>query len=367
MFKIHMIGRLMFESADLGGGAGGTGGGEPADMSSVVAGAIADGGGGEPVVPDPTEPKPDEAEEKELAAIEQEIRTKNPAMRGNIAIHRHQAVLTRQRNAEAKARAEWDAKAKQWSEAEARYKQETEGWRQYEWAKDPEIQNALKAIALADTDEKEFVNRLLQDERYAKLIQLRDQKAGMTGDRPKPNQKNGEFEYYDDDGISQLLEWHGAQVSKTSEERILKAVEAKYGPLAEAYQASTTWNSALAEQKAVLEDMRANWEGFKEHEPAIKAAMMKREEERKSDSRLKALPAQEAYRLVVIPALIKEREELKGKQALDEGKLREKWIAEMKAKPGAAATLKPSGGVEREASSGDRSLEDVVRASLPRE
>src|SRR4051812_25251098 len=101
-FGMWQIGQVLF---DVDGGGGSVT--EDTDLADVIAGSIAglEGGDGDSTVeappaaeatPAPKPAAPDE--EGELASLAAEWRSKNPTARGNIAIDRHQAVLTRTRN-----------------------------------------------------------------------------------------------------------------------------------------------------------------------------------------------------------------------------------------------------------------------------
>lgn len=345
------IDQVYCESVDLGGGGGGSGigGGEGDPIGAAITSSIAGMEGSDTPAPKAPDPK-DVEEENEIKALEDEWRAKNPNAKGNIAIHRHQAVLTRTRNQHQKAAEEWAAKEKAWAEREAAIKAAEEEWKQYEWAKDPDIQKALQAIALAETDEEAFIDLLLTDERYAKrLARQQQQQKQIPSDRPGPNAKteDGSIEYYDNDGINSLLDWHGATLEKVLTEKIEKAMEQKYGKVAKAYEASATWNEALAAGNAKLDRYRKDLEGFSEHEKAIRAYMEQPGNEK--------VTVEEAY-MRVVPKALREA----GK--VEKDKLRAEILAEMKTKPAAAA--EKQGVVERSGEMGDRDISDVIKAAI---
>lgn len=344
---LKTIGKVFWDVPDAGSGGGGSDAGG-SDLGAIIADSLPadlDAGGGN---------EPNEEEEKELQALEQDIRTKNPAMRGNIAIHRHQAVLTRARNQHAKELEEWTAKEKAWAEREAAIKKIEEDAKQLEWARDPDIQLGLQALALAEADQGAFVDLLLQDPRYAKLIQkvTGESQPKVPSDRPKPNKRDetGGFEYYDDEGIEQLLNWHGQKVSGSVKDEVLKEIQKEYGPLREAFQATTLWNQQLHQSKVQLDTMREKWPGFKEHEKEIKAVMLKDEK----------MSVEDAYREVVI-------RQYQNQTKVNEEELKKKWLAEMKAKPAAANGTVKGKAPERSSESGDTDLADIIRRTIPRE
>jgi hypothetical protein len=357
MFK-HKFYGLFYDMPAADGGAGGMGGGsgEGDPIREAIVSSMGEGGeGNEPPAP-AQKTAEEEAEEAELAGIEKEIREKNPAMRGNIAIHRHQAVLTRTRNQHQKALEEWTAKEKAWQEREAAIAKQEAEWKQYEWAKDAEIQQALRAIALSEEDPEKFVELLLQDERYAKMLQRAGQQPAVPADRPGPNQKTAEgLEYYDDEGLTNLLTWHGSTLEKTLSEKLTKQIadqmEQKYGKVATAFEQSTRWADAKQRAEVDLQRYRKEWPGYAQHEKDIKALMMAPGNER--------MGIEEAY-IRTVPQKFQEA----GK--IEKDKLRAEIIAEMKAKPAAAQAVVKSSGVERsgEPKDEDRDIADVIRDSI---
>lgn len=352
----------MMEGVDMGGG----GGADP--VSEAITSSISglsdnapDGSGDDPAplpaaAQEPVAKTPEEeAEEKELAALEQEIRGKNPTMRGNIAIHRHQAVLTRARNQHAKALEEWAAKEKAWAEEKAKHEAAVKEWDSYGWAKDPDVIEALQLIALADKDQKAFVEALMTDSRFAELIQFKNA-TPVPSTRPRPNAKteDGALEYYDDAGLEELLKWHGAETSKAAKEEILKEVEKRYGPLADAYQQTTSWNKAIAKSKTDLDQMRAEWVGFAEFEKDIKALMMAPGNEK--------MDAREAY-IRVVPGKLAAREKA-NKEAM-----RKELIEEMNAKRAAAdgaihSNPNPERGADPAEGEDDDPVGNAIRRSI---
>lgn len=356
--------RELWDMPDPDGGAGG-GGGDP--ITDAITGAIGEVEGGEEVVEEQPDPKEAEreAEEKEIAALQAEWRAKNPQARGNIAIDRHQAVLTRARNQHTKAQEEWAAKEKAWQEREEAIKAQEAEWQQYEWAKDPDIQQALLALDLAERDPATFAKMLLSDDRYAKILRMAEaaEEKKIPSERPKPNKQteDGALAYYDDDGVEQLLDWHGSRlkesITKELRESISQEMEERYGKVAEAYQASTVWNEALQTQKEKLDTMREKWEGFREFEKEIKAEMVKRDKERERNPRLPMLSAEEAYIMVVPP-------KLKAAQQANKAAIREEAIKDLKDKKAAVSGTVRSSGVERQDEKGDKDLADIIRASI---
>src|SRR5258708_35934909 len=119
MFEIDkLMNSLIFDGEGLEGGGGPVSGDvTSSDMGDVISASLEGAEGREEQ--NQTD-KPNEEEEKELAALEKEILSKNPSMaNGAIKVHRHQAVLTRQRNLAAKQQAEWQEKQRDYESQQA--------------------------------------------------------------------------------------------------------------------------------------------------------------------------------------------------------------------------------------------------------
>jgi hypothetical protein len=340
------IGQVMFEAAVEGGGGGAAGaveaglagGGEADPIGDAIRGSLKPA---EEKVEAKVEEKQQTAEElaeaEELKKIEDAIKVANPTIKGSMDVARHQAVLTRTRN-------KYDAQVKELNDK----------LEQLKWAEDGETQAALEALSLADKDQKKFVELLMKDERFAKIIQFKEAQAEArreaAADRPRPNAKtpDGSFEYYDDAGLEQLLDWHGQKVLTQAEQKLLEKVESRFGPIEQEFKARNVWNQTLEKQRTVLETARSSWPGFKEHEGKIKEALFKD----------KNLGLEDAYRQVVITAY---QEQTK----VNREKLRAELLEELHGKKAAAQSDKPGGGVERQAAeAGDDPIGDAIRRSI---
>lgn len=366
--------KLMMPMFDVPGAEGG-GGGAPTDLGDVISQSISglDEGDFAPTggdaIPKPEVKEPAAADdEAELAKLEAEIRAKNPTMKGSMNIHRHQAVLTRQRNQAAKELAEWKAKNTEWTTARAEYEKQLNEWKQYEWAKDTDITNALRAIELSETDQRKFAELLLNDPRYAEILQLKEAQAAaaqVPNDRPGPNQRtpDGKTQYYDAEGLQKLLDWQAAQVEKHTaaqlEKKFAQEMDKRFGeykPLKDQFELNTAWNNALRFQRGVVAKAKENWPGFKEADDKglIKKYMVANP---KSD-------LNEAYMEVVIKQQAKD-------DAAKEAAWRLKYQKEMELKARAGGSnLKPQvgSGVERmTGAAGDkRDLGDIIREQISR-
>lgn len=332
---------------------GGGGGSEPTDLHDVISQSLEGVDRGEdvegtvtpPVVAEETpEQKAAATEEAELAALEKEILAKNPQMRGNIAVHRHQAVLTRNRN-------QWTAKEKEYADAKAQHEKDLADWKKYEWAKDPDLREALSALALAETDQKAFAEYLLKDPRFAEVIQLKQQQEQIKENkRPGPNRTTEDGQkYYDEEGLAALLQWQQGETLKAANESFdkrLRDQEKQWKPVVDEATQKAAWNSALTSQGQVLANAREKWSGFKEHEAEIKKVFQEHE-----DWDLK-----DAY-IAVVPGAYQAQTKVNKEQT------RQELIAEMNKKPRAVG-LRPGAVSDREKSDEPRDLGDVIREAV---
>jgi hypothetical protein len=346
----NKVWRLFFEGPGPDGGAGGMGGGGDSgggggtsDLGDVISASLEGQGGREGATPSSDQPSPEE--EAELAALEKDILAKNPGMAsGAIKVHRHQAVLTRARNQFAKEKADYDQKL-------AQYERDQAEWQRYAWAKDPEVHQALQALALAETDQDKFVELLLQDPRFAERIQLKGQPtqpAQLQG-RPGPNatSPDGQYKFYDEDGLQALLQWERQQTTKAAVEEAKREWAKEFGPVREEYEARNAWSQALDSSRGVLDQARAQWPGFTENEPAIKQALIKND----------TWDLNDAYRHVVV-------NQLQSQTKLSRDQMRKELLAEMNRKPGAVGQIPGNGRPESRASDAPRDIADVIRDSL---
>lgn len=336
MRKFWDVMGLMFDAVDAGSGGGESVGGG-GDVASVISDSIAGMEGAEAPAPDPA-PEP-EGEEAELSKLEKEWQAQNPNARGNIAIHRHQAVLTRSRN-------QWAAEKKALEEAHKKAIDE------YGFVKDPQFLQGLQLLMLAEENPRAFAELLAGDDRFKDILSLKDAQAAAAAqapsDRPGPNKlsEDGKYKFYDEEGLGQLMAWERAQAVKEAREAFAK----EFGPIKQEYEQRNAWNGALESQRKVLEGARSGWPGFKENEPAIKQAMLDHQEWELHD----------AYRHVVMTKALSETK-------ADRDRVRQELMAELNKKPAAASSTRPGAGVGKEAGAGEQSVQDLIRASLPKE
>ena len=143
---------------------------------------------------------------------------------------------------------------------------------------------------------------------------------------------------YSMEGWNKFNEWNARQL----EARITKQVEARYKPIEDAWNAQEQVNRLMPEIERKAAEART-WPMFTENEAAVIQAM-------KENPRLNL---EGAYQLVVFPKLRASREQL-----------RAEVLAEVKNAPRSTST--PSGAVKPgpPASSGPRSLQQVIEDSL---
>lgn len=334
----------------------GGGGGSADPIGDAITSSLSEAGLTEaPPVEAAVEVKPEEAaEEAELAKLQAEIKAKNPTAKNKLDWDRHQAVLTRQRN---KSEAERTKLA-------ADHQKALDEWKQYEWAKDGEVQASLRAMQMAGTDRKGFIELLMKDPEYAQLIafkeaQKQEQVQRPTEGRPGPDARtqDGQYEYYSDQGLQKLLDWQAQQVERSAQEKAtkaaLEAVEKQYGPIKSQYESQVMWQEALNRNRGVVENARSKWPGFRENEKAIKTFWNKPENH--------DLSLHDAYREVVV---VQQFQSQAQKQQAREVELKKTWLAEMNAKPGAASSLKPGAVSDRKPAAGKREIEDVIMESI---
>lgn len=296
----------------------------------------------EPVVEETTpEPTPEQAEEAEISQIAADLVSKNPNLKGSIDVSRHQAVLTRNRNA-------WDKERKELSDKYEKLK----------WAEEKEAQAAFQALALAETDQRKFAELLLKDPRFAEILSLKDiqKEVEKKIERPGPNatSQDGTFQYYDDKGLEDLLNWHGGEVEK----RMTDAFEKRFGKIEQEYNQRMVWNKSVNEQRQRLNLAREKWPGFKDAEEKIKAYLGQPGNEN--------LLLEDAYRDVVI-------KHFQDQTQVNEQELRKKIMEELRLKPKAATDTKAK---ERERIVDEDGVDsrdaksiaaDIIKRNLPRD
>lgn len=190
-----------------------------------------------------------------------------------------------------------------------------------------DVRSKLEMVELLDTNPAEFFRRFQAAAReYPELIREietvfkpQEQEQPKEDVMPPPDKllDSGDL-VYSDKQLLKLLDWKERQIDKKYEQR--------FGPVAEAHQASTAFQRELERQRPILEDARKNWEGFAENEKEIAKLIA-------SDARV---TIDSAYRRIVIPKLKAEQEKIKAD-------VRKQLIDEMNQR-GGSSTVRPGSG-----------------------
>jgi hypothetical protein len=160
-----------------------------------------------------------------------------------------------------------------------------------------------------------------------------------SGEMPQPDQKMADGSMvYSMDGLNKLLQWQSKQV----EDRITKQVEAKYKPIEESYNSYQKVQSVLPVVQRQIAEART-WPLFNESEDDIVKILKDNP----------SFSLERAYQHVVLPKLQSNRDQI-----------RQDVLKEIKAAP--RSTSVPTTAVKAApvASSGPKSLEDVIAESI---
>lgn len=266
-----------------------------------------------------------------------------PARRGPIPFQRHEEILANARK-----------------DREAEFNAMQERVNALAWAEGQDVRDKLAALDIADRDPELFFNVLSQDPRYKAILDKRfggggaapegagaaaAPRAAAGAQRPKPDVLNPDGSMgYSEEGLTKLLDWQSQQ----TEQAVTKRFEDRFGPVEQAFQASTEWNKSIQSAKVVLDEARENWPGFKDAEQDIRAKIAE------ATQQGRILPLETAYRQVVIPRFQASRDTM-----------RTEILAEINARPAAAVKPQGSGGrVTPAVNEGPQDLEDVILRSI---
>jgi hypothetical protein len=333
------------EGSDSDGVDAGDGAGDADDSGDGEPGA--DGKGAEAaVVAEKKQETKEPSEEDELKAIEAELAGKEPKLKkGAIPTSRHQAVLTRERR-----------------------KHEAEITKIKDQLKPFESKDVKEKIAAADLAEHNptvFLRKvLLNDPRYkAEIDALVQERLGETTketkpattavdeERPKPDivLSDGSIVYSREQN-EKLVQWHVDQLKKDHADELTK-LRKEIDPLLATHKNATALGSSMTKMQKVLDAARTTWPQFKENEAAMRAEMQKPGNERMS--------LEDAYRTVVIPTLLTDREKIRAEERAAVMKDLEGQRAKGTARPGASAPA-----VAGDANDPDRDpITDVIAAA----
>jgi hypothetical protein len=176
-------------------------------------------------------------------------------------------------------------------------------------------------------------------------IAAQQQTGSLPDDMPEPDQELEDgSKVYSLDGLKSLLAWQGAQTEnrvKSTYEKQLKEMQDRYAPIETDWQERRRTEAVLPVIRKKIEEART-WPLFNESEQEILAKLQED----------KQISLDDAYRMVVFPKLVSER-----------NKVRQEVIAEVKKAPTSTAVTSRAGGKPTQ-QAGPRSIEDIIRDQI---
>ena len=294
---------------------------------------------GEPASADSAAPATQETPPADAPVVEQE-------MRGRLSAKRHQEILTRQREKQA---AEHATAVKALQDQLSAFQQ-------------PELRAKLQMLDLAERDPDAFAKTLLSHPTFASRLTLKQQAEAQAdatsngrkdlGEMPGPNRtsEDGQFAFYDADGLAARDAWFVEKAMRDAEDRFAKQLAERLGPIEQERAAKETFAKVHQKVSGELAHAREHWPGFKEHEADIKALVTGE----------RPMPLLEGYATVVV-----------GKMQAQGAKSREdywkEFQAEMNEKAAATGERPDAGPAVRGTSSGSSDpTTDAIRKSISR-
>jgi hypothetical protein len=235
------------------------------------------------------------------------------------------------------------------------------------WAESEDAQSKIKALDIADTNPELFFNVLMQDSRYAALLDARLKTlaprpeataAPAASDRPKPDVLNPDGSLgYSEKGLAALLAFERAEAVREAEKRLSDKFDPILTPIIEERQAGEKFQAAKQRQAKNLQTARDTWAGFKEHEADIAQWLRSQwfsvvNGQRVRNPAKAHLGLMEAYQAVVVP-----------KFQADRTKMRDEILKEMTAK-GSAPIKAPAARKAPSKTGGPRRIEDVINEAI---
>jgi len=279
-----------------------------------------------PAADDAVTPPPAEEEVPDLSEVELAGKS--------LPLHRHKAVLTKAR----KAAEALEAKLKG-----------------LEWASVPDAQEKLNAIQVADTNPELFAQVLFNDPKFGPIFKSlmgsaspappADVPAAATSaaavERPQPDVLLPDGTVgYSQAAQEQMLAWHAAQM----EEKFNKTLEERFGkvePILQEREAQNAYTKEVERQREVVQHARKNWVQFEKHEHDIRQLINAKGNEK--------MTLEEAYRQVVVPKLVADRDTMRKEILAEQTKKADKVIAPPAPKAAPVA--------------GKSSTEDIIRGA----
>ncbi len=299
-----------------------------------------------------TEAPKEEDEDAAIKALEAELVSKTPTLqRGRISVSRHQAVLTRNRNKWDEEKKSYDAKLK---DVEAKYN-------------DPAVQRKLQMISLAETDSGKFFSALKQLPGYQELLKKEfdefaktmpkaeakaEAQAKVATEVPAPDVLLADGRVtYSPEQMQEVAKYiTGSLTEKFSAE--LEKVRGEVKPVVEERRHTAELSAATERMTKKIAHAEANWEGFKEHAPAIGAYI------RQPENIARGVSLEEAYIAVVPGALAKAKAEAAATAKVEATKTLQQRVPKESIRPGSTAVAKAA----KEDSTTD--MEAIIRASM---
>jgi hypothetical protein len=236
----------------------------------------------------------------------------------------------------------------------------------------PDFKERIGALKLAESDVNGFLDVLERVPAYKEALGKRygtapaaEKKAGEERKKvemPKPNivHEDGRVGY-DAEAAQQLAQYHAQQ--ETEELRTqLAELRKVIDPVAQERESKSKneadYRAALERNKVLLENYRANWPGFKDNEPAIKALVT-------HEDPTKRLPIDQAYHEVVTkPRLASEADvEKRVRDKIAKEKADAIAAGGQSVKPGVVGEVKVKKQDDEDANDGMSAVERAVRAA----
>lgn len=196
-----------------------------------------------------------------------------------------------------------------------------------------ELQTIRSVEAIMTDDCERFLQMLpMVNPRYAELLAGKVAPAEVKPDltatpMPQPDYDLGEGKgkTYSEQGLQKLMDWRDQQ----TEARVIKTMEARLKPLTSKAEAEAQWQAMIPKIQARVDDARKNWEGFKDNETEILAAV------NAANTANQQITLHDAY----IRVINKKHKEFITSNTANEDKIRKKVIEEINKRPSGTSTV----------------------------
>lgn len=225
-------------------------------------------------------------------------------------------------------------------------------------AKNSDYESRLASVqqveSIMENDPDRFLTMLPSiNPKYAELLK-RDtpaerERLAAADKLPEPDYDLGEGKRtYTPEGLVKLVKAVAAQ----ARDEALAETDKKYGRIGARYEADQRIESATANFRQHVANAEKNWEGFKENAPKVY-------EQLRLDTTGK-LTLHDAY----IRTMNTVHKEALAAAKVDEAKLREKWVKELKAKPANTSAGSSAGVAKVVDPNKPRDPEDIIREAM---